>query len=118
MKSSLIAILLVLVSASTFADPAYKFHGDFVSVMDADGLPWACDDTSYTIVYNNGHPAGMLVAGKCWLPEEAALPDKAYSYDALETGLWCGCFLCPDESKFTVTPSGRVNFQCRVIEEE
>ena len=71
--------LLVLVSASVFADPAYKFYCDYVSVADADGIHWDCVDTDYAIVYNN--------------------------------------FLCGDESRFTVTPAGRVNFQCRVIED-
>ena len=115
MKSFLIVILLALVSASAVADPAYRFIGDLVTVSDADGIHWDCDNTNYAIVYNNANVDGMLVAGKCWLPEGAALPKKAYSYDAVDEG-FCGCFLCDDESKFTVTPSGRVNFQCRVTD--
>jgi hypothetical protein len=108
-------MLLALASVTAFADPAFKVEGNFVRVLDADYVTWVCDDTTYTIVYNDGHPSGMLVAGNCWLPEGAALPYEAMKYDAGETGLFSGCFLPGDESHFVVTPSGRVNFQCRVI---
>jgi len=114
----LISIFLVAVfgfSVSAAADPAFKYVDEGFSFCDADMLIWGDPEATMTVITNEGHqyPEYIGVAGHGYLPEGAALPKKAFTYTAQECG-FCGCIMCDDVSKFTVTPKGRVNFWCRM----
>ncbi|MEW6984118.1 hypothetical protein AAD001_15805 [Colwelliaceae bacterium 6471] len=117
MKLKLIAAsCCILFANSAFADPALVINQNGCGVADADGLTYWVAECEYKMIANNGHDNSFfqIMSGSVQLPDGAALPKKAFSYDAKDVG-YSGCFIPGDESKWTVTPSGRVNFWCRVI---
>lgn len=111
----IIASGCILLAQSAFADPAMMVNSNGMAISDADGVIHWVAEAEYKMIANNGHDNSFfqIMSGSAQLPEEAALPNKAYSYDAKDVGFG-GCFVIGDESKFTVTPKGRVNFWCRV----
>ena len=111
----LLAAALMCAGSAVYAEPATKYIDDGFFLCDDAGVCFWDDDASMVVLNNDGHlpPEYIGVAGHGYLPEGATLPNRAFSYDAKDMG-FCGCIMCGDSSKFTVTPRGRVNFFCRM----
>lgn len=104
----------IMFASSAFADPALVIKVEGCNLPDSVGNIYTIPDCTYTWVSNNGNQGGYLaVAGSAQLPEWAVLEKKATHWTSEELG-FIGCFVSGDESKFTVTPQGRVNWWCRM----
>jgi hypothetical protein len=110
----IIVAFCIIFAQSAFADPALVIKADGCNLPDSTGNLYFIPECTYTWVNNDGNEGGYLaVAGSGQLPEWAMLDKKATHWTAEELG-FAGCFVIGDESKFTVTPKGRVNWWCRM----
>ena len=108
-KLLLVSALLTM-SASIFADPADVIRSNGCIFFDDNGTPWADSTADLQFVFTNNEDGNANVRCEGYLPEEAALPERALHFNFDNTGFVC---LGGDESwKMTVTPSGRATFTC------
>ena len=111
MKTLLIAVLLTI-SASVFANPADIVRGSGCIFFDDNGTPWVDATSDFQMVFTNNEDGDANVRCEGYLPEGAALPDRALHFNFDNTGFVC---LGGDEMwKMTVTPSGRATFTCHL----
>jgi len=93
------------------ADPALVIQVEGCILPDAVGTLFFIAECEYQFVLNNGR-GYLAISGRAQLPDIAVLDKKAVHWTS-ETLGFLGCFIVGDESHFTVTPKGRVNWWCR-----
>jgi len=103
----------MLFASVAYADPAVQIDLNGCGLCDANFDLWFSDDCEAKLIFTDGVPEGMVISGSATLPEGAAIPDRAMHYQSQDCG-FSGCFVVGDESKWTLTPTGRTNFWCRI----